>query len=151
MLHVQNCTRSPAAVREMSPHSSLQKQMSSFNALSSEEQGERLYSQAGFFESSGNFSDPESRFTFAVFTFKIDVLIVFKIIQWNYQLTKQNWIATHKLSNFPSSTDIFIVSFSKVFIIYPWLKGRGAFSTDPLSISLKLPPRASPYPLYKCK
>ena len=57
------------------------KQMSSFNALSSEEQGERLYSQAGFFESYGNFSDPESRFTFAVFTFKIDVLIVFKIIQ----------------------------------------------------------------------
>ena len=81
MLRVQNCTRSPAAVREMSPHSSLQKQMSSFNALSGEEQGERLYSQAGFFESSGNFSDPESRFTFAVFTFKIDVLIVFKIIQ----------------------------------------------------------------------
>ena len=81
MLHVQNCTRSPAAVREMSPNSSLQKQMSSFNALSGEEQGERLYSQAGFFESSGNFSDPESRFMFAVFTFKIDVLIIFKIIQ----------------------------------------------------------------------
>ena len=40
-----------------------------------------MYSQAGFFESSGNFSDPESRFMFAVFTFKIDVLIIFKIIQ----------------------------------------------------------------------
>ena len=118
-------------------------------AARSKEKG--MYSQAGFFESSGNFSDPESRFTFAVFTFKIDVLIVFKIIQWSYQLTKQNWIVAHKLSNFPSSTDILIVSFSKVFIIYPWLKGRGAFSTDPLSISLKLPPRASPYPLYKCK
>ena len=73
--------RSPAAVREMSPLSSLQRQMSPFNALSGEEQGERLYSQAGFLESSGNFSDPESRFTFAVFTFKIEVLIVFKIIQ----------------------------------------------------------------------
>ena len=62
-------------------YSSLQKQMSPFNALSGEEQEERLYSQAGFFESTGNFSDPESHFTFVVFTFKIDVLIVFKIIQ----------------------------------------------------------------------
>ena len=65
----------------MSPRSSLQKQRSPFNVLSGEEQGDRLYSQAGFFESSGNFSDPESHFTFAVFTFKINVLIVFKIIQ----------------------------------------------------------------------
>ena len=48
-------------------------------AARSKEKG--MYSQAGFFESSGNFSDPESRFMFAVFTFKINVLIIFKIIQ----------------------------------------------------------------------
>ena len=65
----------------MSPLYSLQKQRSPFNVLTGAEQGERLYSQAGFFESTGNFSDPESHFTFAVVTFKIDVLIVFKIIQ----------------------------------------------------------------------
>ena len=65
----------------MSPRSSLQKQRSPFKVFTGAEQGERLYSQAGFFESTGNFSDPESHFTFVVFTFKIDVLIVFKIIQ----------------------------------------------------------------------
>ena len=39
-----------------------------------------------------NFSGPESRFMFAVFTFKIKVLMVLKMTQWNYQLTKQIWL-----------------------------------------------------------
>ena len=34
-----------------------------------------------------NFSGPESCFMFAVFTFKIKVLMVLKMTQWNYQLT----------------------------------------------------------------
>ena len=29
---------------------------------------------------------------FAVFAFKINVSIILKIIQWNYQLTKENWL-----------------------------------------------------------
>ena len=45
-----------------------------------------------FLESPGNFSDPESCFVFAVFTFKIKASIIMKRIQWNYQLTKQNWL-----------------------------------------------------------
>ena len=46
-----------------------------------------------FLESPANFSGPESCFVFAVFTFKIKVSKILKLIQWNYQLiTKQNWL-----------------------------------------------------------
>ena len=37
------------------------------------------------------YSGPESCFVFVAFTFKIKVLIILKIIEWNYLLTKQNW------------------------------------------------------------
>ena len=45
-----------------------------------------------FLESPGNFSGRESCFVFVVFAFKIKASIVLKIIEWNYQLTKQNWL-----------------------------------------------------------
>ena len=45
-----------------------------------------------FLERFGNFSGPESYFVFTVFTFKIKVSIILKMIQRNYQLTKQNWL-----------------------------------------------------------
>ena len=38
-----------------------------------------------------NFSGPESCLMFAVFAFKIKVSKTLKMIQWNYQLTKQDW------------------------------------------------------------
>ena len=42
---------------------------------------------------SGNFWGAESCFVFSAFTFKIRVSsIILKIIKWNYQLTKQNWL-----------------------------------------------------------
>ena len=34
---------------------------------------------------------PKSCFMFAVFAFNIKVSIILKMIQWKYQLTKQNW------------------------------------------------------------
>ena len=34
---------------------------------------------------------PKSCFKFAVFTFNIKVSIILKMIQWKYQLTRQNW------------------------------------------------------------
>ena len=43
-------------------------------------------------ESRDNFSAPESCFVFIVFAFKIKVSIILKIMQWNYKLTKQNWM-----------------------------------------------------------
>ena len=30
-------------------------------------------------------------FSFAVFAFRIKVTMIWRMIQWNYQLTKQNW------------------------------------------------------------
>jgi len=47
---------------------------------------------ATWHESRDNFSGPESCFVFIVFAFKIKVLIILKIMQWNYKLTKQNWM-----------------------------------------------------------
>ena len=44
-----------------------------------------------FLESPNNFSGPKSCFMFAVFAFKIKVSIILKMIQWKYQLKKQNW------------------------------------------------------------
>ena len=44
-----------------------------------------------FLESPDNFLGPKSCFIFAVFAFKIKVSIILKMIQWNYQLMKQNW------------------------------------------------------------
>ena len=42
---------------------------------------------------SGNFWGAERCFVFSAFTFKIRVSsIILKIIKWNYQLTKQNWL-----------------------------------------------------------
>ena len=38
-----------------------------------------------------NFSGPESCLMFAVFAFKTRVSITLKMMQWNYQLTKQDW------------------------------------------------------------
>ena len=43
-------------------------------------------------ESPVNLSGPKSCFAFVVFAFKIKVSIILKIIQWNYQLTKHNWL-----------------------------------------------------------
>ena len=43
-----------------------------------------------FLENPDNFSGPESRFVFTVFTFKDKVSIILTMIQWNYHLTKQN-------------------------------------------------------------
>ena len=40
----------------------------------------------------GSFSCPESYFVYTVFTFKIKVSIIVTMIQWNYQLSKQNWL-----------------------------------------------------------
>ena len=47
---------------------------------------------ATWHESRDNFSAPESCFVFIVFAFKIKVSIILKIMQWNYKLTKQNWM-----------------------------------------------------------
>ena len=44
-----------------------------------------------FLESSYNFLGPKSCFMCAVFAFKIKVSIILKMIQWKYQLKKQNW------------------------------------------------------------
>ena len=52
----------------------------------------RLWVPGVFLESPGNYSGPESCFVFVAFTFKIKVLIILKIREWNYQLTKQNWL-----------------------------------------------------------
>ena len=52
-----------------------------------------------FLDRSGNFSGPESYFVCTVFTFKIKVWIILKMIQWNYQLTKQNWLDCELLWN----------------------------------------------------
>ena len=52
-----------------------------------------------FLERSGNFSGPESYFVFTVFTFRIKISIILKMIQWNYQLTKQNWLVCELLWN----------------------------------------------------
>ena len=49
-------------------------------------------SRGQFIESPDNFSGPKSCFMFALFTFKIKVSIILKMIQWDYQLTKQNWL-----------------------------------------------------------
>ena len=46
----------------------------------------------GLSRSPDNYSGPESCFVFVAFTFKIKVLIILKIREWNYQLTKQNWL-----------------------------------------------------------
>ena len=43
-----------------------------------------------FLESSRSFSGPQSCFVYTVFTFKIKVSIILTMMQWNYQLTKQN-------------------------------------------------------------
>ena len=45
-----------------------------------------------FLESPDGFADPESRSKFAMITFKINVLRNLKMIQWNYQSSKQNWL-----------------------------------------------------------
>ena len=37
-------------------------------------------------------SEIEKLFKFAAFAFKIKVSIILKMIQWNYQLTKQHWL-----------------------------------------------------------
>jgi len=47
-------------------------------------------SRGPFIESPDNSSGPKS--PFALFAFKIKVSIILKMIQWNYQLTKQNWL-----------------------------------------------------------
>ena len=47
----------------------------------------------------GYFSGPESYFVCTVFTFKIKVWIILKMIQWNYQFTKQNWLDCELLWN----------------------------------------------------
>ena len=78
---------------------------------------------------------------------------------WLWRPVISNWCVSIRLLSQLNSHLLLVKlsilqSFSRsveVFIIYPWLKGRGAFLTDPLSISLQLPPRASPHPLYKCK
>ena len=44
-----------------------------------------------FHVSQDKFSGPKSCFMFAVFTFKIKVSKILKMIRWKYQLTKQNW------------------------------------------------------------
>ena len=51
-----------------------------------------LGSRGLFLESPGNFWGAESCFVFAAFTVEIKVSIILKIIKWNYQLTKQNWL-----------------------------------------------------------
>ena len=43
-----------------------------------------------FLESSRSFSGPQSCFVYTVFTFKFKVSIILTMMQWNYQLTKQN-------------------------------------------------------------
>ena len=48
---------------------------------------------APFLEGLVSFSGPESYFMLAVFAFKFNVSKILKMIQWNYQLTKQNWLA----------------------------------------------------------
>ena len=40
----------------------------------------------------GSFLGSESYFMFAVFTFKIKASRILTMTQWNYQLTKQNWL-----------------------------------------------------------
>ena len=45
-----------------------------------------------FLESPGSFLGLESYFVFAVFTFKIKASRILTMTQWNYQLTKQNWL-----------------------------------------------------------
>jgi len=52
-----------------------------------------------FLERPGKFSGPESYFVFTVFTFRIKISIILKMIQWNYQLTKQNWLVCELLWN----------------------------------------------------
>ena len=44
-----------------------------------------------FHESPDKFWDPKSCSMFAVFTFKIKLSKILKMIRWKYQLTKQNW------------------------------------------------------------
>ena len=51
-----------------------------------------LLSWGLFLESPDNFLGPESCFRCAVFAFNIKISVVLKIIQWNYQLTKQKWL-----------------------------------------------------------
>ena len=46
-----------------------------------------------FLESPDGFAGPESCSKFAMITFKINVLRNLKMIQWNYQSSKQNWLA----------------------------------------------------------
>ena len=38
-----------------------------------------------------NFWGPKSTFMFIAFAFKIKISIIWKMTQWNYQLTKENW------------------------------------------------------------
>ena len=45
-----------------------------------------------FLESPGNFSGPESWIMIAGFAFNIKVSIILKMMKWNCQLTKQNWL-----------------------------------------------------------
>ena len=51
-----------------------------------------VLSRGLFLERPGDFSGPESGFVFAMFTFRIKVSIILKMIQWNYQSTRQNWV-----------------------------------------------------------
>ena len=46
-----------------------------------------------FLEIPDGFAGPESCSKFAMITFKINVLRNLKMIQWNYQSSKQNWLA----------------------------------------------------------
>ena len=52
----------------------------------------RCQTWATFLENQDNFSGPKSCSMFAVFAFKIKVSIILKMMHWNYQLTKQNWL-----------------------------------------------------------
>ena len=54
-----------------------------------------------FLESPGTFSGPESYFVFVMFAFKIKVLIILKIIQWNYQFrSKIDWFVGQELCSY---------------------------------------------------
>ena len=52
-----------------------------------------ILSRGLFHEGPSNFSGPERCFLFATITFEIKVSIILKTIKWNYQFTKQNWVA----------------------------------------------------------
>ena len=59
-----------------------------------------------FLEIPGNVSGPKGCFMFAMFVFRIKVLVILKMKQWNYQLTNQNWpVLSSKLCYYSTGVD----------------------------------------------